>query len=65
MDLFDCVFQEDVADLAIRDLAVLDVAIRRVRESDDLAAASLRVAQAVQCSDDSELAFGSAPPSSS
>jgi hypothetical protein len=56
--------KEQVSDLAVRDLAVLDVVVGRAVEPDDGAAAPLRVAQVVQRSDNLVLAFGSALPAS-
>ena len=64
MDVGDGVGQQEATDLAVVGLSELDVVVGRAVEADDLAGEALGVAQVVQPSDNLELAFGSAPPSS-
>jgi hypothetical protein len=64
MDVPDGVSQQQPAYLAIVGFAELDVVVGRAVEADDLTGAALRVAQVVQSSDNLELPFGSATPSS-
>jgi hypothetical protein len=64
MDVLDRVFQQHVSDLAVRDLAELDVVVGGAVEPDVCARSALRVAQVVQPSDNLVLAFGSDLPCS-
>jgi hypothetical protein len=64
MDLRDGVGQQEATNLTIVGLSELDVVIGRAIEADYLTGDALGVAQVVQPSDNLELPFGSAAPSS-
>ena len=64
MDVGDGVGQQEATDLAVVGLSELDVVVGGAIEADDLTGEALGVAQVVQPSDNLELPFGSAPPSS-
>jgi hypothetical protein len=64
VNVSDGVGEEETSDLAVVGLAELDVVIGRSIETGDLTGVALGVAQVVQPSDNLELAFGSAVPSS-
>ncbi len=64
VDIGDRVGQQQPTDLAVVGLAELDVVVGRAIETDDPTGKTLGVAQVVQPSDNLELPFGSAPPSS-
>ena len=64
MDVRDGVGQQESTDLAVVGHSELDVVVGRAIQADDLTGEALGVAQVVQPSDNLELAFGSAAPSS-
>jgi hypothetical protein len=64
VDLGDDVGKQKVPDIAISRFVELVLVIGRPIEADDLASEAFGVAQVVQSSDNLELPFGSAPPSS-
>jgi hypothetical protein len=64
VDIGDGVGQHEATDLAVVGLFELDVVVGRAVETDDPAGVALGVAQVVQPSDNLELPFGSAAPSS-
>jgi len=64
VDVRDGVGQEEAPDLAVVGLSELDVVVGGAIEVDEPAGVALGVAQVVQPSDNLELAFGSAAPSS-
>jgi hypothetical protein len=64
VDIRDGVGQHEATDLAVVGLFELDVVVGRAVEADDRAGVALGVTQVVQRSDNLELPFGSAAPSS-
>jgi hypothetical protein len=64
MDIGDGVGEEESTDLAVVGFPELDVVVGGAIEADDLAGQALGIAQVVQPSDNLELPFGSAAPSS-
>src|SRR5665213_2721868 len=64
VDIGDGVGQHEATDLAVVGLSELDAVVGRAIEADNLAGEALGVAQVVQPSDNLELPFGSAVPSS-